>query len=184
MQSPNKKLSQRESILGFVTLAVLLFGYFNYWYIPHQRSVQDDKQKLVTVESQLQQRSTLVGDIQRRLAASIQENNLGNDSKEYLPASRHLGLVLRQIVGEDPSLTTNSIKLIKTDKQKEFKEVQMTLEIEGTFKSIGSFVERLENTRIMSEVLKIDVLRIPTDLERCIAKLNLKVRLFGDEDAE
>ncbi len=170
--------------MGFATLLVVLFGYLTYWFSPHQRIYQESKQKLTTAQNELQQRSSLVGELTQRLAASVQENSTGKKEKDILPTGRRLGEVLQQIVGQDSALVTNAIQLVKTDKQKEFRDVLLNLEIEGSFKSIGSFVERLEGSKVLSEVSKIDVSRASPDLEKCIAKVSLKVRLLGVEDAD
>ncbi len=170
--------------MGIATLIVVLFGFSSFWYLPHRRSNNEEQQRFLTVQKEFQQRVTLVGDLQKRVAASVQENNIGTNTKDLLSLSRHLGDVLHRLVSEDKKLLVNTIQIVKTEKQKEFRDVQLGLELEGSFKSIGSFVERLEDSSVLSEVSKIDVARINSDLERCIAKVNIKVRLFGDENAD
>jgi len=182
MRKTSKRLSKREIVLGFASLVVICGGYFRFWFLHQQNTQSQWEQKIVSLGAELEQKKTIVIELQKRVVASVEESNKDLGLKEYVSSSRRLGQSISQIVEEDKTLSTNSIQMVKSETQKGYKDIFFDLELEGSFRSLGAFIERLEGSLVLSEVISLNIVRLGTDLERCVAKLSVKVRLFGDDD--
>lgn len=184
MPKLNKKLSKRECLLGFIMLVVIVFGFFKYWYGPKNDVISEWDRKITLIQREIDQNKAVVDGLQQRIVASTRPNEKETTFKDYLQSSRRLAQVVQRLVAEDPSLDTRAINVEKIEEEKGFKQVTFKVEVVGAFPAIGSFVERLENSKVLTEVVEMNISRVDSDLEKCVGLITVVSRLFQSEGGE
>lgn len=184
MQKQSRKLSQRECIMGFITLVVVIYGYFHYWYNGKQKSILEFEKKIALIQNEINQNKAVVDGLQKRIIASTVPGDATSPIKEYMSASKRLAQVMEKLISEDPKLMTRSIAVDKVEQQEEHKQVEINLELEGPFPAMGAFVERLESSKLLTEIKTIDISRVDSDLEKCVAKLAIVSRIYAEDDEQ
>lgn len=182
MRKQSKRLSQRECIMGFVTLAVIVYGYFTYWYSVKQKAVVEIERKISLIQNEINQNKAIVDGLQKRIIASTDPGQVSSPIKEYMSASRRIAQVVEKLIAEDPVLSTRSISIEKVEQADEHKLISFSLELVGSFPAMGAFVERLESSKVLTEIRSIDISRIESDLEKCVAKISLNSRIYSEDE--
>ena len=181
MASPSKKkLSQREIILGYATLVVVLVGYFKFWYGVKNSEITDFNRKIDAIQVEVDRNKQVVDGLQKRMMASTIDTEAESSLKGYMLSSRSLAQFVQHLISEDTNLVTRLIQIEKAEDNADFKEVSVLVELEGSFPGIGAFVERLEGSSMLAEVTDFDIWRVEGDLEKCVGKFSVSARIFPD----
>lgn len=177
----SRQLNQRECVMGFVTLFVVLFAYQSYWFKPKKTALQEWDKKISLVQTEIAQNEAVVAGLQKRMVASVPGGEAPPAFNDYVNDGHRLARVVEKLISKDQGLITRQIVVEETKEGKGYKTVSFKLEIVGAFPAIGSFVERLENSRILAEVTSIDVIRMESDLENCVARIGVDARILPEE---
>ena len=114
-------------------------------------------------------------ELQKRAPASVETGIAGQLLDQYLKFNGHFSSVVSGIVS---SSNGNSFALTKILAENQIKTVGYTqtlysVEADASFISIGKFLEKMEDSPLLTEVDSIDITRIESEMKRCKAKIKL-----------
>ncbi|NDC76530.1 MAG: hypothetical protein EBZ67_01400 [Chitinophagia bacterium] len=83
--------------------------------------------------------------------------------------------IVRELSGGDtPDLfLIRNLSVGREEKFADYSKVLFNLEIEAPFMSVGHFLEKLEKSDLLTEVVNIDISRVEREMKRCTIKLSL-----------
>jgi hypothetical protein len=179
----SKKLSRREIILGYITLLISILGFVRFVCNPQYEAFKASFDKVEKMQTKIEHNNTLISEFEKRSIASLQTGPENSPMNEYVLSSQHLAQIIDHLITDDKHLITRMIRADKSKQEKDHTDISFKVELVGSFMSIGAFIERLENSRILAQVSSVDVMRVGSDLDKCIAKIDIDARLFrGDEN--
>ena len=168
-------LSTREKVLGALVGSALLtlvckFTIFDQW------------KELRLVDSQISQLQSEVAESQIKLAtqparkpASMAPPN-GNSPvvDRYVQENSRLGNVLNvisEMENEKKLFSVTKITSEKHESNKDYDKILFNMELDTSFLGLGSFLETLEQSEVLSRVESVIVTRIGEDLKKCHAQI-------------
>jgi hypothetical protein len=184
MKKPNRTLSPREIALGYVALVAVLFGLVHFFFIPQNRQLALDSKKTAELDLELKHDYQIIQASRGRSIASVEGKLKSSPMGDYIYSSRKLAQIVEQFTDGDKKLVTRMIKFENAKQSKNHKDISFTVELVGSFLSIGSFVERLESSHLLAEVASVDIVRQGADLDKCVAKVAVNTRLFPEDENE
>lgn len=178
-------------------LALVVLAYFQFWFLPKQRGLRELESKTTQLQTEVDKNSiALVGLRSRpKIAENKTESAILN---RYLTTDQNVVEVVKRLIAEDPQLETRLIRSepkvkakdandktpgreVTAAKESPFShELTFNIEIVGSFFEIGAFVERLESSPILTEIQALDISRVGSDLEKCLAKISVQASLFNE----
>lgn len=176
---PGAKATPREILLVAAGIASILYGYSRFWHGPNSRQMTE------LVQTNSDRRLRLQGDLAtvERLETEARTQTASDgavgagDSKldQVREVNSNFANIVRELsgVGASERFTIRSLTLSKEEKLADYTRVLFTLEIEAPFLAVGGFLERLEKSDLLTEVVDIDVSRIEKELKRCTIRLSI-----------
>jgi hypothetical protein len=175
MADEQKKAPQpRELALTIAGLTALALVYSNTW---HANREVDIKRETKAIEDA---RKKLEAD-EQVIATLVKEENAPQSEKQdarlatIREANNNFTNIVKALSGtDDPDLF--SIKNLTVDKEEKFAEyskVLFTLEVDAPFLHVGQFLEKLEQSNLLTELQTVEATRIDPELKRCSVKLSI-----------
>lgn len=176
------KFSKRERILCLVTVVAMFFGYSKWVVAKKRASIRAMDINIQTLESSSRDLKTMMAAIQqKRSLASAPVDAAESDAlPQYLTNSASLSNLIRQLTNEDPAHKYNVKSIVgrpaaieKGAESKPYELISYEVKLETSFLSVGHFIERLEESKFVLDVVSVEVQRIESDLKRCTATIRL-----------
>jgi hypothetical protein len=175
-----RKLNDRECAIGFIVLGVFLFGFAKMWFLPTHDAILETSRRIDGLQKEIALNKASIEALQLRSVASVPST--ASPMKEYVTSSRHLAQVVQHLIADDSHLVTRFIGLDHSDEAKDSKDVSFNIEIVGSFPAIGGFIERLESSHLLAQVISVNVSRTGIDLDKCVAKIGVSAHLFPESE--
>lgn len=166
--------SIRELALTTAGLAALALVYANTWHANREVDIKRETKAIEDAQKKLQADETVI-------ATLIQEENApqaeGQDARlaTIREANNNFANIVKTLSGtDDPDLF--SIKNLTVDKEERFAEyskVLFSLEVDAPFLHVGQFLEKLEESNLLTELVNVEATRIDPELKRCSVKLSI-----------
>ena len=183
MIKPSKNLSKREIIICSVTLAVISIAYFKFWLAGESQKMQIVENKINSTRVDLDNNKKIAEELQRRSIASVPLSQEESFDK-YVNQNKRLGSILAGITQSNEEISDLQVKrltLLSSKSEREFSKYSFEMELEGSFIDVGSFLEKIEVSKLVAEVKSVDIARAEKDLKRCVAKIKIDTYLFAGD---
>ncbi|NDD91395.1 hypothetical protein EBZ37_04855 [bacterium] len=165
----------RELVLAVVAATVLSIAFGKYWYKPRKLSIANEIRLVEETNKKLIADQEVFSDLQKIDSESEQPRGQDPRITVIREANSSFANIIKKLSGtDDPDLF--SIKNIAVEKEESFSEyskVLFSLELEAPFLHVGRFLETLEKSDLLTEVVDIEANRIEPELKRCSVKLKL-----------
>lgn len=169
------KWSKREKILVSTVIVFLLFAHFKY--IHSSLSAKNNKivEQKNAVQAQINSNSQNLAQLMSRNPASISRTSESGHYKKYLNANDNFSNIVKQLIEHDQKskFYVRKMGVAEQNEYKGYTKTLFNLEVEGSFFSIGDFLQSLESSALLTEVKEIKIDRISDDLRKCSAKIDL-----------
>ena len=153
----------------------LFYVYQHYWQSPKSADLVILNGKIAESQARVQENQALLAKLTARSPASEEVKTSHHLLDQYLKSNNHFSNVVTSIV-ESSKNDAFLLTKISSDKQAPVSGYVQTLyhvEVEASFIAIGKFLERLEDSSLLTEVDSIDITRLGTEMKRCKANINL-----------
>jgi hypothetical protein len=168
--------SRREKVMALITVLACFFAFHRFWYSEARAGLEASRLGLEKEAKALAEKQARLKELSKMSPekGALQELDaeiyaLREFNGNYTNLIRRLSME----EGDAGSLKVRKISLEKREKVEEFTKVTFTVEVEGTFLSVGRFIEGIERSKLLAEVGSIELKRQPGELKRCTAKLRL-----------
>lgn len=168
-------LNQRECILLSVICLAITGVYVHYWQRPHVAKLQQLKTVIETTEAEIVSNTNLLSQLATRMPVSVESKASQDLLEKYRKSNSQLANVITSISTDNPKYPF-LLSRISTESQNAtdgFTKILYNIELEATFVSIGKFLERLEDSPLLTEVGSIEIARVSSEMKRCHTKIKL-----------
>ena len=171
------KWNLRESVLISAFAVGLLVLFQIYWVKPRSVKLEEVREKVASTRSKIQETKNLISNLGSRAPASEEAKTTQSLLDKYFTSNAKFSSVIMGVFSgaKDDSFSLVRMTSEKSSKVGGYTQTLYQLEAESTFISIGKFLERLEDSSLLTEVESIDISRLGSEMERCKAN----IRLFG-----
>ncbi len=171
------QLSKNESISISVLMLLLFASYLHFWQAPRSAQLKSIQEKIAISKADIAKNQALIKSISNRSPASDELSASRNLMEQYLKSNEKFSSVVTSIVSgsKNSSFSLTKISAENQTKINGYAQTLYNLEAEASFISIGKFLERLEDSPLLTEVQSIEIQRLEDEMQRC--KVNIK--LFG-----
>jgi len=168
--------SVRERAMAVVTIIAMSIFYYSFWHTPKKGAIA--KQASALTEAMKKQESTeallkslssgtpntdkSAGDKSSRITLIRQANNNFSNIVQTLSGA-----------GSKESFVIQNLTAEKEETFSEYSKVLFNLEVDAPFLSVGKFLEKIEKSDLLTELVSIEATRIDPELKRCTIKLKL-----------
>ncbi len=166
--------STREILLTVAGLGALALVYANTWHAQGKTDIVREQKAITEAQKKLKADQELIETLKREETAPGREKQ---DARlaTIREANNNFTNIVKALSGDDtPDLFT--IKSLKVDNEEPFSEynkVLFTLELDAPFLHVGKFLEKLEQSDLLTELVDIEATRIDPELKRCSVKLSI-----------
>ncbi len=177
----NLKLSQRERVIAGLTLVMLVFGFFKYWYAVKNTEIQDLKSKISIVESNISKNQIEIAKLSILNNQNSDDSmNLTDEKKQKNTFSNHLSEIIGSLNQNEKykTFTLLGIELSKTNSEKYFDQIDWLVDIESTFLDLGHFIEYFEQKAVFSQIQSVDISRPEDELQMVYATFKIRNHLI------
>ena len=167
------RLNRNESVLICIVSLSLVFVYQHYWKKAKLREIEALHTKVASLKESVDKKQISLKVIQERTPAT---GNLKNaDVNKYLKSNDHFSNVLSELVksSKENSFSLTKIASSAPTKVNGYTQTQYRLEAESSFISLGKFLEKLEDSPLLTDVQSIEIRRIENEMDRCIVSIKL-----------
>ena len=178
LKTSKKKRSLLEIVLMSLIFISWFYGYQRFWRAPRLLEVaeleKDESVSLAETESLKQRLAAIEGG---RTPSSLLKNSprgvAGLFEKVSRSNDRFSNIMVKLAEIKADSFTLGKISAAPPTKVDGFFKTAINLEAETTFLSLGSFLETLEDSPLLTEIESIEIKRQVSDLKLCNAKIKL-----------
>ena len=171
----SKRLSSRESVLASLFVVGVLFLVQRYWIAPQQLRVTKLRGEVTVAKATLQKDQAELKKLSTRSPASQEFAASQRLLDRYLKSNAMFSNVVTGLV-ENSKNDAFQLNKITSDLQSTFgtyTQTQYQVEVEAPFIAIGKFLEKLEDSALLTEVDSIEISRIQEEMKRCRANIRL-----------
>jgi hypothetical protein len=167
--------SLREIGLVFGAMAALAYLYFQFWHFPQAREYETLKKQVVEAKKKLDGDLAAADSLSKKARLDPVEEAADLKMDQIREMNSNFANIVRELSGGDtPDLfLIRNLTLAKEEKFADYNKVMFNLEIEAPFMSVGQFLERLEKSDLLTEVVNIDISRVEREMKRCTIKLSV-----------
>jgi Tfp pilus assembly protein PilO len=165
----------RTSIAVCVFALILTVCFQQFWVQPKSGELNDIETKISTLQKKMEADQLAYNDLQKRTPASVESASASQLLDQYLKFNGHFSSVVNGIVSNSQG-GSFSLTKISSESQVQtvgYTQTLYTVEAEAPFIAIGKFLEKMEDSPLLTEVDSIDISRIGTEMRRCKAKIKL-----------
>jgi hypothetical protein len=164
----------RELALTAAGLTAIALVYVNTWHANREIDIKRETKAIEDARKKLQADEDVISTL-------IKEQNAPQEEKQdarlatIREANNNFANIVKTLSGtDDPDLF--SIRNLTVDKEEQFSEyskVLFTLEVDAPFLHVGQFLEKLEQSNLLTELVNVEATRIDPELKRCSVKLSI-----------
>ncbi len=169
------RLSKRESYLTSAFIVGVLFLFQHFWASPKSLELKKLEVEVVTARNTLAKEQLEFKKLATRAPASQSVTASQRLLEKYLKSNELFSSVVTGLV-ENSKNEAFIINKITSDSESTFSGYTQTLykvEVEAPFIAIGKFLEKLEDSALLTEVDSIEISRITEEMKRCKASIKL-----------
>lgn len=178
-----RALNQREKILAAMVGVCLFVGFIKFFIVDRLKLIQETESQIVQEQQSLEANRAIYESLATRKLASVSSNVSNIDIKGYTEGNSRLGNILGSITDMEQDQRLFKITKLSSDKKEEgkgYERILFSLEIETSFLGLGTFLEKLENSKYLSRVESVSVNRLGTDLKKCSATVRFYTYVLRD----
>lgn len=175
MEKPGVAL--RQSIMLTLIILCMLFLFERFFHKPRSLKVAEVAQEIRAEQEKLQASQNLLSQLAARKPSAIDSKASQDLLEKYVKSNDRFSKVVSSIASENEA-NPYQLNRISAEKQTQIAGYSQTLynvELEATFISVGKFLERLEDSPLLTEVDSIEITRLNSEMKRC----KTKIRLFS-----
>ena len=167
--------SLREVALVCGAMVMLAYAYFQFWYLPEARAFDTLTRQVQEAKKKLESDLAAADALSKRARMDPVEEAADIKMDQVREVNSNFANIIRELSGGDtPDLfKIKSLTVGKEERFIDYSKVLFNLEIEAPFLAVGQFLDRLEKSDLLTEVINIDVSRVEKEMKRCTIKLSL-----------
>lgn len=168
-------LNPRECILLSLVCLGLTGAYVHYWRSPKAARIKETERAILVTEAEIVSNTNLLSQLSARQPVSVESKASQDLLEKYQKSNSRLANVITSIATDNPKYPF-LLSRISTESQGAadgFSQILYNIELEATFVSIGKFLERLEDSPLLTEVNSIEIARVDSEMKRCHTKIKL-----------
>jgi len=170
----------RELLLVAMGILALLYGYMRFWHEPRALEIQGKAQALSDNNARLTADLATLETLNRQArleAEALQAGQVTQNAQidQVREMNSNFANIVRELTGAGSTgkFSIRNLAVSKEEKMADYTKVLFSLELDAPFLALGSFLERLEKSDLLTEVVDIQVTRIERELKRCTIKLSI-----------
>lgn len=167
--------SLREIGLVMGAMAALSYSYFQFWHLPQSRDYQALQKQVIEAQRKLDGDLSAADSLSKKAKLDPVEEAADVKMDQIREMNSNFANIVRELSGGDtPDLfLIRNLSVGREEKFADYNKVLFNLEIEAPFISVGQFLEKLEKSDLLTEVINIDISRVEREMKRCTIKLSL-----------
>ena len=165
----------RTSIVVCVIAVVLTLCFQQFWVNPKSGELGEIEQKISDLHKKMNADQLAYSELSKRAPASVESASATQLLDQYLKFNGHFSSVVNGIVTSSKG-TSFSLSKISSESQVQtigYTQTLYSVEAEAPFIAIGKFLEKMEDSPLLTEVDSIEISRIGNEMKRCKAKIKL-----------
>lgn len=170
-------LNRNETILVTATILSLFFLFSHYLRAPQNQKLLILKQEVDTAKSEVETNEQLLARLSTGVSrgpASIEDPFARQRLEKYAQSNDRLSKIMQHLAkNKEHTLVISRISTEKPTALSGYTKTRISLDAEASFVSIGKFLEKIEDSPLLTEVESIEINRVVGDLRLCNAKINL-----------
>jgi len=167
--------SARELFLVLAGMLSLAFGYYQFWHLPRSQELASLRTQLFESKKKLESDLAVINSLNQVSQADQVIEKADQKLEQVREMNSNFANIVRELSGGDtPDLfQIRNLAVKSEDRFADYSRVLFNMEIEAPFLSVGQFLERLEKSDLLTEVIQIDITRLEKEMKRCTIKLAL-----------
>lgn len=177
-----RSLNKREKILASMVAAALLVMSGHFFVKMRLNQLKELDASIALEQQQLDANRAIYEKLSTRKLASVNFDS-SIDLKSYVEGNSRLGNILSSISDmEHDQKLFKLTKIVSENKEtaRGVEKILFSLEIETSFLGLGTFLEKLENSKYLSRVESVTVNRVGADLKKCNATVKFYSYVLRD----
>ncbi len=178
-----RALNNREKILAAMVGFCLCVGGGKFLIADRLKALSEAEIALQEQQRQLDSNREIYERLSSRKLASVSSSTADADLNGYVDGNSRLGNLLNSISDMEQDQRLFKITKLTSDKKelgKGYERILFSLELETSFLGLGTFLEKLENSKYLSRVESVSVNRLGSDLKRCSATIKFYSYILRD----
>lgn len=177
-----RPLNKREKILAGLVGAALFILSINGFIKFRLNQIRELDQSIANEQQQLDANRAIFEKLSsRKLASASFDSSI--DLKSYVDGNSRLGNILSNISEMEHDQKLFKLTKISSENKESapgVEKILFSMEIETSFLGLGTFLEKLENSKYLSRVESVTVNRVGTDLKKCSATVKFYSYILRD----
>jgi hypothetical protein len=167
-----EKMKFRERVLSLVTLLVVAGLVFHTLVLSELAAVSKSRNALKEVQTDLERIRSNLTSLQALKAEDVRSDPLWRYKTEN---SGVAGLVraVSSIEAAKPDFSIRKISSEKVEQASGFEKTTLQMEIETPFNTLGSFLEQLEKSDLLTRIESVQIARVGREIRLCHARIRL-----------
>jgi hypothetical protein len=167
--------TKRELLMLLLGITAICYGFLHYWYEPRAKETRRLQQFVNEAKAKIENDATLAESLTKQAILNSRPPETDTQLEQIKIMNSNFANIIRELsgVGGMGRFDIRNLTVSKEEKMADYTRVLFTVEIEAPFLAIGSFLERLEVSKLLTEVVEIDVSRIEREHKRCQVKLSI-----------
>ncbi len=175
MKKAQFRFSMKMSLIFSSTLFISVLFLMQSWSQNKVNEIAKLDQDISLIQAKMVKDQLAYDQLQKRAPASVEANLASQLLEQYLKFNGRFSSVVNGIV---LSSNGNAFALNKILSESQVQAVGYTqtlysIEAEASFIAIGKFLEKMEDSPLLTEVDSIEISRIGNEMKRCKAKIKL-----------
>jgi hypothetical protein len=163
---------------AFIIMGMILFFTFCFqqlWVKSRALELDQVTRSIAETQKKLEMDQLTYVQLMKRAPASVEVTSASQLLDEYLKFNGHFSSVVNGIVlsSKNTSFSLTKISSEKQVKATGYTQTLYSIEAEAPFIAIGKFLEKMEDSPLLTEVDSIEISRIGNEMKRCKAKIKL-----------
>jgi hypothetical protein len=167
--------SRRELLLVAGGLLSILYLYSTYWHGPRDRELAAIRTQVSEAKVKLDSDLALLESLSRTGSPAPNEEPADLRLDQVRGLNSKFANLLNEVSSNEGSDPFKIIRIATGPREAfaEYLKVLFKLEFQAPFHSVGRFLERLEKSDLLTEVVSVDISRADPELKRCTVRLEL-----------
>lgn len=168
----------RQKLLLVALCLVSVWALEHLWYSPKRAKLGQSAAGLAKLETEIKKQEEQLKELSQRTPAQAALARFDSEMLALLEYNNNYTNLIRMLNNNEAidasRLRINKISVDKQEQISEFTRLDLTLDLTGTFVSVGKFLESLEKSKLLTEVSSINLKRLPGgEVKRCTAIIKL-----------
>ncbi len=175
MSLKDAQLKNSKTILSVTLSLALVYCFQHYWVVPKKLKLTEVRERVVSSRTKIAEDQLALEKLISRMPAAEEMRASQHLLDQYFKSNKQFSSVITSIVdnSKSDSFTLNRISSERQSKVSGYSQTLYNLEAEASFISIGRFLEKLEDSSLLTEVESVEITRLADEMKRCKANIKL-----------